>query len=129
MYDATTDELTARFVCGRYSAQLRGLVIRLGHRVTGWVASQRSTIVNSDAALDLGSLTMQLDPPPRSCLSTALCDGDRLVGALTIYSTTAEPFIDLQSSLVEALAPRIASALRSSVSSENSVHRQPLRSN
>lgn len=112
-YDATTDELTARSVCGRYAAQLQGLVIPLGHRVTGWVAAQRSTIVNSDAALDLGSLTMQLNPPPRSCLSTALWDGDRLVGALTIYSTTADAFVDWHSHLVEALAPRIASALRS----------------
>jgi putative nucleotidyltransferase with HDIG domain len=113
LYDASTDELTARYVSGRYSAELCGLLIPLGQRMTGWVAAQRSTIVNSDAALDLGTLAMQLDPPLRSCLSTALCDGDRLVGALTIYSTTPAAFADLHSHLVEALAPRIASALRS----------------
>jgi len=116
IYDATVDGLIARDVAGPYAAELRGLQIPLGQRITGWVAAQRSTIVNSDAALDLGSLTMRLDPPPRSCLSTALCAHDELVGAITIYSTWGEGFTDRHGSLLEVLAPRIALAARLSPS-------------
>jgi len=112
-YDAVTDRLIARHARGLYSTALSGLAIAQGQRLTGWVAAQRSTIVNSDAALDLGCLTMQLDPPPRSCLSSALCVGDQLIGAITIYSSSAEAFTDRHVSLIEVLAPRIASAVRS----------------
>ena len=45
-----------------------------GQRLSGWVAANRQTIANSDAALDLGNLAMRLDPP-QSCLSTVISDG------------------------------------------------------
>ena len=79
-YDATSDELFAQHTSGRHPLELQTLVIPLGQRISGWVAAQRSTIINSDASLDLGSLAMQLDPPLRSCVSTSLCVGDQLVG-------------------------------------------------
>jgi transcriptional regulator with GAF, ATPase, and Fis domain len=50
---------------------------------------------------------------PRSCLSTALCVDDQIVGVLTIYSMSIEPFTDHHAAFVEVLAPRIARAIRS----------------
>ena len=112
LYEPTSDALIARHVSGQHAAAIRGLVIPLGQRLTGWVAAQRTTVVDSDAALDLGNLTMRLAPPPHTCLSTALCvDGD-LVGAITVYSTSAEPFTDRHAALLEVLAPKIAVAAR-----------------
>jgi putative nucleotidyltransferase with HDIG domain len=112
LYDLTHDALIARHVSGRHAAAVTGLVIPLGQRLTGWVAAQRSTVVNSDAALDLGNLTMRLTPPPHTCLSTALTVDGELVGAITLYSTTAEPFTDRHAALLEVLAPKIAVAAR-----------------
>src|SRR5207244_1105685 len=108
IYEPTADALIAKHVSGQHAAALRGLVIPLGQRLTGWVAAQRSTVLNSDAALDLGNLTMRLAPPPHACLSTALCVAGELVGTITVYSTSAEPFTDRHSALLEVLAPKIA---------------------
>jgi transcriptional regulator with GAF, ATPase, and Fis domain len=69
-------------------------------------------VVNSDAALDLGNLTMRLTPPPHTCLSTVLCVGGELVGVLTVYSTSAEPFTERHAALLEVLAPKIAAGAR-----------------
>ncbi len=116
LYDSTHDALIARHVSGRHAQAISGLVIPLGQRLTGWVAAQRSTVVNSDAALDLGNLTMRLSPPPQTCLSTALCVDGEMVGAFTLYSTSAEPFTDRHAALLEVLAPKIAVAARKDVS-------------
>ena len=112
IYEPTSDALIAKHVSGQHAGALRGLVIPLGQRLTGWVAAQRSTVLNSDAALDLGNLTMRLAPPPHACLSTALCVDGELVGAITVYSTSAEPFTDRHSALLEVLAPKIAAGAR-----------------
>jgi subtilisin family serine protease len=98
-----------------HGTHISGLIA--GSGLSGWVAAQRSTIVNSDPALDLGSVVMQLDPPPRSCLSTALCVGEQLVGALTVYSAAAEAFANPHVDLIQLLAPRIAEAVQEANSS------------
>ncbi|MEX2271042.1 MAG: HD domain-containing phosphohydrolase [Vicinamibacterales bacterium] len=110
LYDPATDSMTAEHVSGRYVSALKGMVIPFGQRVSGWVAAQRSSIRNSDAALDLGSLTMRLSPPPRTCLSAALQLDGVVVGAITIYSASAEPFTEYHAAIVDVLAPRIAAA-------------------
>jgi transcriptional regulator with GAF, ATPase, and Fis domain len=112
LYDPAADALIARHVSGQHAAAVSGLVIANGQRLTGWVAAQRTTVVNSDAALDLGNLTMRLSPPPHTCLSTALTVDGELVGAITVYSTSAEPFTDRHAALLEVLAPKVAAAAR-----------------
>jgi len=112
MYEPASDTLIARHVSGQHALALRELVIPMGQRLSGWVAAQRSTVLNSDAALDLGNLTMRLAPPPHTCLSTALCVDGELVGAITVYSTSAEPFTDRHAALLEVLAPKIAIGAR-----------------
>jgi putative nucleotidyltransferase with HDIG domain len=112
LYDPAADALIARHVSGQHAAAVSGLVIGNGQRLTGWVAAQRTTVVNSDAALDLGNLTMRLSPPPHTCLSTALSVDGELVGVITVYSTSAEPFTDRHAALLEVLAPKIAVAAR-----------------
>ena len=112
LYDSTADALIARHVAGQHAAAVTGLVISNGQRLTGWVAAQRTTVVNSDAALDLGNLTMRLSPPPHTCLSTALIVEGELVGVITVYSTSVEPFTDRHAALLEVLAPKIAVAAR-----------------
>jgi putative nucleotidyltransferase with HDIG domain len=112
LYDQPSDLLIAQHASGDYATVIQGLVIPLGHRLTGWVAVQRSTIVNSDAALDLGNLSVRLTPPPHACLSTALYAGEELVGALTVYSMLPAPFTHGHAALLETLAPRIAAAAR-----------------
>ena len=54
--DVATNELEAVHVIGDDSRLIKGLRIPLGQRLSGWVAVNRQTILNSDAALDLGDV-------------------------------------------------------------------------
>jgi putative nucleotidyltransferase with HDIG domain len=113
-YSSAEDRLAARWVAGEHGAAVQGLSMRRGQRLTGWVAANRSTIINSDAALDLGNLTMKLVPSPHACLSTAIDADAELVGVLTIYSTSAELFTEAHATIVEAVASRLAPLVRRS---------------
>jgi signal transduction protein with GAF and PtsI domain len=102
--DKGTDSVTARFVAGPASQVLQGLHMKVGERMTGWVAGHAQPIVNSEAALDLGSaaglahLTHGLAVP-------LVHDGD-VVGVLTLYAPDA--FDDEQAQAVQVVAPHLA---------------------
>ena len=58
----------------------------LGQNLSGWVAANRQTIMNSDAALDLGDMASMFAPRPKYCLSISVDYGGQLVGVLSLYS-------------------------------------------
>jgi diguanylate cyclase (GGDEF)-like protein/putative nucleotidyltransferase with HDIG domain len=110
-HDRSTDELEARHAVGALSPQVRGLRMPLAQRLSGWVAANRQTISNSDAALDLPDIAAQL-PKLRSCLSTPLTLGDELVGVLSLYSSDMNAFTLDHQRIIEAIARQIAHTLR-----------------
>jgi putative nucleotidyltransferase with HDIG domain len=103
-YDQQMDALFARAASGVHKKAVQGLAIAVGLRLTGWVGAHRTTIVNSEAALDLGNIATQLRPLPQLCLSTPLTERGRLVGVLTVYSTLDRPFLAADVALFEMLA-------------------------
>jgi diguanylate cyclase (GGDEF)-like protein len=107
LYDDANDALTARHAFGEQSPLVCDLQIALGTRVSGWVAANRQTILNSDPALDLGEIAKSGSQRLRCCLSSALVSNDKLVGVLTLYSTS-ERFSDDHRRIVEAVARHIA---------------------
>ncbi len=109
--DPLADDLVARYVAGAGGAALTGLRIPRGHRLTGWVAANQQTLLNSDAVLDLGEFARSMDPPLRSCLSTPLLAGTRLVGVLTAYAPAPAAFTEDHSRVVQMVAPHIAQVL------------------
>jgi GAF domain-containing protein len=106
-YDAQHDHLFGRAAAGLHADAAIGLTIGVGLRLTGWVAAHRTTIVNSEAALDLGNVAAKLNPPPQLCLSTPILADGRLVGVLTAYSTS-EPFAAKEVAVFEMLAGLLA---------------------
>ena len=87
IYEQEQDELVARQASGLDSDKVIGLRIQIGNRLTGWVASNRKTIHNSDPVLDFADEIDRFRPILRSCLSTPLIlDGD-LIGVITLYAT------------------------------------------
>jgi putative nucleotidyltransferase with HDIG domain len=108
-YDASLDELEARYSTGEGGTLVKGLRIELGHRLSGWVAANRRTIVNSDPVLDLGEHARSIGSPAlRSALSTPLVANGDLVGVLTLYSRGTEAFGDEDRRVIEAVAEQIA---------------------
>jgi diguanylate cyclase (GGDEF)-like protein/putative nucleotidyltransferase with HDIG domain len=115
VYDEQSDELYAAHVAGENAAQFSGLRIPRGQRLTGWVAANKQTILNSDPVLDLGEAGRSMRPRLRSCLSTPLiCDGE-LVGVLTLYSAQQMAFAEDHGRIIEVVARQVAQTVRHAI--------------
>jgi putative nucleotidyltransferase with HDIG domain len=122
VHDDMLDELTAKFASGEHSALFSGLTIPRGQRLTGWVAANRLSVINSDPVLDLGEAARTARPTLRSCLSTPLLAGGDVFGVLTAYSTQRDGFSENHLRILEAISGQVGRALRSCF-----LHEQELR--
>jgi diguanylate cyclase (GGDEF)-like protein/putative nucleotidyltransferase with HDIG domain len=118
IYDSASDELGVAHAAGDGAAHFSGLRIARGQRLTGWVAANRQSILNSDPVLDLGDAARALRPPLRSCLSTPLLIGEQLVGVLTVYSPTRDAFTEDHRRVLEVIASQISPSLHRAVLSQ-----------
>jgi GAF domain-containing protein len=114
VFDATSDELEAKYAVGDGTSVVRGIRIPLGQRLSGWVAANRQTIVNSDPTLDLGEVARSYSSRLRSCVSTPLLSGDELVGVLSLYSDQPNGFNDDHRRIIEVVAKQIANTFKRS---------------
>ncbi|HXK39991.1 MAG TPA: GAF domain-containing protein, partial [Candidatus Paceibacterota bacterium] len=110
-YNAATDDLTASYAAGENAHSFVGIHIPRGQRLTGWVAANKQTILNSDPVLDLGEVARSGKPRLRSCVSTPVIAGDRLIGVLTAYSVHEEPFAEDHRRVFEGASRQIADVL------------------
>jgi putative nucleotidyltransferase with HDIG domain len=114
-YDASLDELHCVHAAGESAVNFTGLRISRGQRLTGWVAANKQTIVNSDPVLDLGEAARSMRPRLRSCLSTPLLVDTDLIGVLTLYSPQADAFTEDHGRVIEAVAKQASPTLRQTI--------------
>ena len=106
VYDETCDALAPVFSFGSETVAPTSR-IALGDRLSGWVAATRTSIVNSDARLDL-------DPEFRdrsslqSALAVAIGNGEQIGGVLAFYSDRQAAFSSLHARMAEAAAALVA---------------------
>jgi len=115
LYDLKRGDLKLAEACGVHRSMPPDLRIRLGERLSGWVAANRRPIRNGDAALDFLGLRGPSGLPLGSCISVPLVAGDELVGVMTLYSDAPSAFTPEQCGLVEWAAPVVAHLVRGSV--------------
>jgi two-component system, cell cycle response regulator len=115
LYSSETDELVVEHASGEGAAHFKGVRIARGQRLTGWVAANKQTIVNSDPILDLGEAARAMKPRLHSCLSTPLVAGQQLVGVLTAYSTNSDAFSDEHRRVIEVVARQVAHTIKQSI--------------
>ena len=111
LYDVDADELVATHTSGEHAGHIKGLRVPVGQRLSGWVAANRQTIRNSDPVLDLGESARALNPRPRSCLSTPLVAGQRLVGVLSLYSSNKDAYSEDHERILEVVARQVSGAI------------------
>jgi putative nucleotidyltransferase with HDIG domain len=116
--DRVTDDLVAVHAAGIGSDALKGLRLRSGEGLSGWVALNRTTIINSSGALDLAERRHSLPTSLDSALATPLCAHDRVVGVLTLYAASREAFTREQQQVVEFAARQIGPALEGALNFE-----------
>jgi putative nucleotidyltransferase with HDIG domain len=125
--EPSRDAVAVKFVAGEGSTALQGLEIKLGDRLTGWVAENQQAIVNSEAKLDLGPEAAFVGL--RVCLSLPLVSEGRLAGVLSLYGKDA--FSSEQVHTLQEVLPHLAVmflALESRAdAAPASAPRQPLR--
>jgi len=92
LHDTPADVLRCVDATGDRSENLFGLEIKLGERISGWSASHRQTISNSDPALDLGTMAESFRSRLRSALVVPLCSGDQVIGVLSSYAFDENSF-------------------------------------
>jgi GGDEF domain-containing protein len=115
VYDSASDDLKTAHASGENASHFADIRIAVGQRLSGWVAANRQTILNSDPILDLGEVARVLKPPLRSCLSTALVADNDVIGVLTVYSTHRDAFTDDHRRIVEVVARQVSQTVRRAV--------------
>jgi diguanylate cyclase (GGDEF)-like protein/putative nucleotidyltransferase with HDIG domain len=126
LYNAATDELEAKHAMGNASSVVKGLRIPRGQRLSGWVAANRQTIINSDPTLDLGDVARTLSPRLRSCLSACLNRDEELIGVLTLYSEMLEGFNEDHRRVIEAVARQMSRTFKQAAEFDSATRRDAL---
>jgi putative nucleotidyltransferase with HDIG domain len=101
--DRATDSVKVVFVSGSAASLLQGLEMKIGDRLTGWVADHREPIVNSDAKLDLGAEAALFKL--KYCLALPLVAEGQMAGVLSLYSD--EAFRDEQAETLQFVMPHL----------------------
>ena len=101
--DHATDSVKVAFAAGDAASLLQGLEMKIGERLTGWVAEHQQPIVNSDAKLDLGpeASLYQL----RYVLALPLVAEGHVAGVLSLYG--AESFKEEQAQTLQFVMPHL----------------------
>jgi diguanylate cyclase (GGDEF)-like protein len=126
IYDQGTDDLEARHASGDASPAVKGFRIPLGQRISGWVAVNRQTALNSDPSLDLGDAARSFTPRLKSTLSTPIIYLNDLVGVLSLYAPGPEAFDEDDKRIIEIVAQHIAYSLKSASEFERASRRDLL---
>jgi putative nucleotidyltransferase with HDIG domain len=119
--DPSGDELVLIHAAGTGALRLKGRRVTAGHGLSGWVAANRQTILNSDPALDLGGMADVAEMRLRSALSTPLLSGDIVVGVLTFYSRTRDAFTEHDGRVAQMIAPHASQMLRVALALDRTV--------
>jgi diguanylate cyclase (GGDEF)-like protein len=126
IHDSSKAELEARHAIGENASTVVGIRIPIGQRLSGWVAANRQTIVNSDAVLDLGDAARSHALAVKSCLSTPLLSNDHLVGVLSLYSSEGSGFTEDHRRIAEAVASQIAHTFELALEFDVSIRKDEL---
>ena len=124
--DCASDTVKVAFVAGHAASLLQGLEMKVGDRLTGWVADHQEPIVNSEAKLDLGSEAALFKL--NYCLALPLVADGHMAGVLSLYSE--EAFRDEQAQTLKFVMPHLGQMFMSlSRRSDEApaASRQPLR--
>jgi putative nucleotidyltransferase with HDIG domain len=117
------DAVAVKFVAGEGSIAMQGLEIKLGDRLSGWVAENQHPIINSEAQLDLGPEAAFVGL--QFCLALPLASDGQLAGVLSLYSKDA--FTPEQVHTLQHVLPHLAVMFLALEKPADASPRQPLR--
>lgn len=117
LLDETHDHVVVRYAAGAHAHALHGVTRPTATGVAGWVAVNRTPVVNAEPILDLGFRAGSA-PALRSSVVVPLVESDAVIAVLSLYSKDLLAFTDDHVRVLELLAPRLASSLVDAVIAE-----------
>jgi GAF domain-containing protein len=115
--DETHDHVVVRFAAGVHAHALRGVTRPTATGVAGWVAVNRTPVVNAEPVLDLG-FRAAATPALRSSVVVPLVESEAVIAVLSLYSRDLLAFTDDHARVLELLGPRLAASLIDAVIAE-----------
>lgn len=94
--------------------------LAIGERVTGWVAANRTAVVNSDSRLELESTEQSV--ASTKCTALPILNGDELLGVLTAFAPPGVRFADQDVSRLEGIAAALADIFSRSENPSDGIH-------
>ncbi|MDH4066415.1 MAG: diguanylate cyclase, partial [Acidobacteriota bacterium] len=117
--DSRSSELRCRYASGLAADALEGLRVAMGDGITGWAARHRTAAINARAIADFeASGFAHVGQPFESALAFPLVDDGQLIGVLTAYHVSKQPYTDAHLRLLERLGGQAASVLANSLQFE-----------
>jgi GAF domain-containing protein len=108
--DDTHDHVVVRYAAGAHAHALRGVTRPAASGIAGWVAVNRTPVVNAEPILDLGFRAGSA-PALRSSVVVPLVESDAVIAVLSLYSHELLAFTDDHVRVLELLGPRLAASL------------------
>jgi putative nucleotidyltransferase with HDIG domain len=110
--------LICRYADGALAPLENVFEIGFGEKLSGFVVAHNTPIWNSDATLDLAVDVAQSAGLALGS-SIPLVDGDKIVGALTLYSAAGQEISLEQRLLIQSVAPFLASSFSAAIEHDN----------
>ena len=105
-HEQASDQLVVEAASPSVDGVLANVKIGLGERLSGWVAANRTVIINSDPTLDLGDIEQVSRLGLQNALSVPVMGARELIGVLALYGR--DPFSSQQSRVALDTAAAIA---------------------
>ncbi len=123
LHDELKGYAEATHVAGRNADILTGRCIAPGEGVTGFTLANRRPINRIDPALDFAGMHLAPGNPYRAMAALPLVKGDRLLGALSVYSSELSNYTDDHMRLLDTVVRLATDALA------NAMHHAEAESN
>ena len=108
---AGSGEIVTEYACGQHAEAIEGRGIGLGEGITGWVIANQKPFCNTDPRLDFPPGLAEKFQNFRTLASFPLLKGDRLFGALTVYSSNCSEYGEDQQRRLKESATILTNAL------------------
>ena len=115
LYDESTNTLTCRFATGTDYELMQQLTLKGGQGITGWVARNKRPLVNARPSGDLEAAGSSLPTTLQSALVCPLLLGERVIGTLAVYHTTASFYDDDHRRLLDRVCEQAAAVIHNSI--------------
>ena len=115
LFDEEGDTLRCRFATGVEADTLGVMTVRVGQGLSGWVARSRRSLVNGRPEVEFEAAGLSADTTLQSALVAPLVFGDRLIGALAVYSTQADFYTDDHRRLIDRVSEQASAVIHNSI--------------